>query len=210
MEDLLKQMSIEPKEFMNHLYEFSENGKYFTIYDLEMVDEDFKLKSENFTERRKYLCEVQDLKDIPLKAIHQTTLKYIYKDCKEDLMQWYQQVGALPWNLQKKLASDASKLFNVHYNIEYLIQWIEKIVPVIEVLNENNEKVVHFEDKMPRFLDLYFLQIINYLYIDTGTYERWQDSAWDHWDDGGMEVSRDIDFTNPEEVMYCINNCKSE
>ena len=193
---------------MNHLYEFSENGKYFTIYDLEMVDEDFKLKSENFTERRKYLCEVQDLKDIPLKAIHQTTLKYIYKDCKEDLMQWYKQVGALPWNLQKKLASDASKLFNVHYNIEYLIRWIEKIIPVIKVLNENNDKVVHFQDKMPRYLDLYFLLIINFLFIDTGTYERWQDSAWDHWDDGGMEVSRDIDFTNPEDLMLCINEHK--
>ena len=208
MEDLLKQMFIEPKEFMDHLHAFTENGEEFIIYNLEIDDEEFKSKSD--LGERGHSDEVEDLQDIPLKVIHQTTLKYIYKNCKDDLMQWYQQVGALPWNLQKKLASDASKLFNVHYNIEYLIQWIEKIVPVIEVLNENNEKVVHFEDKMPRFLDLYFLQIINYLYIDTGTYERWQDSAWDHWDDGGMEVSRDIDFTNPEEVMYCINNCKSE
>ena len=125
-------------------------------------------------------------------------------------MQWYQQVGAIPWNLQKKLASDASKLFNVHYNIEYLIRWIEKIIPVIEVLNQNNYKVVHFQDKMPRYLDLYFLLIINFLFIDTGAYESWKDSAWDHWDDGGMEVSCNIDFTIPEEVMYCINYCKSE
>ena len=111
MEDLLKQMSIEPKEFMDHLHVFTENGKEFTIYNLAMDDEEFKSKSD-LTERG-YLDYVKDLQDIPLKTIHQTTLKYIYKNCKDDLMQWYQQVGALPWNLQKKLASDASQLFNL-------------------------------------------------------------------------------------------------
>ena len=208
MEDLLKQMSIEPKEFMDHLHVFTENGKEFTIYNLAMDDEEFKSKSD-LTERG-YLDYVKDLQDIPLKTIHQTTLKYIYKNCKDDLMQWYQQVGAIPWNLQKKLASDASQLFNFHYNIQFWIGWIKKVIPVIEVLNEKNEKVIHFQDKMPRYLDLYFLQMINFLFIDTITYERWQDDNWDHWDNGGMEVSCNIDFTIPEEVMYCINDCKSE
>ena len=147
MEDLLKQMFIEPKEFMDHLHDFTENGKEFILYYLEMDDEDFKSKSDLL--ERGHSDEVEDLQDIPLKTIHQTTLKYIYKNCKDDLMQWYQQVGALPWNLQKKLASDASQLFNFHYNIEFWIGWIKKVIPVTEVLNEKNEKVIHFQDKMP-------------------------------------------------------------
>ena len=139
-------MFIEPKEFMDHLHDFTENGKEFTIYNLEIDDEEFKSKSDLI--ERGHSDEVEDLQDIPLKAIHQITLKYIYKNCKDDLMQWYQQVGALPWNLQKKLASDASQLFNFHYNIEFWKGWIKKVIPVTEVLNEKNEKVIHFQDKM--------------------------------------------------------------
>ena len=46
MEDLLKQMSIEPNEFMDHLHDFTENGKEFTIYNLEIDDEEFNSKSD--------------------------------------------------------------------------------------------------------------------------------------------------------------------
>ena len=79
---------------------------------------------------------------------------------------------------------------------------------MVEVLNKKKEKVIKFHDKNPRFLDLYFLLMINYLFTETGTYERYQDMLWDNWDDGGMEAASSIDFTNPEDLMYCINEHK--
>ena len=219
-------MSIEPKVFMDHLHEHSGNGPEPTLYNLEMVDEEFKIKLETL-EGRKYLkfdydtehqhieedqvlyyydtIKVEDLQDMPMKIIHQTTLKYIYKDCKEDLMKWYQQIESLPCTLQEKLASDASDFLGCYINEEYLIEWIEKVVPVVEVLNEKKEKVIQFHDKNPRYLDLYFLLMINYLFTDTCTYERYQDMLWDNWDHGGMEAAAGYDFTSPESVMHCIN-----
>ena len=229
MEDLLKQMSIEPKALMDHLHEHSSNGPEPTLYDLEVTDEEFKSKSESLMGRKLlkldydtphqvdtengvvtgyHTVKVEELQNIPMKTIHQTTLKYIYKDCKEDLMQWYQQIGSIPWTLQKQLASDASHILGFYINMEYLIEWIEKIVPVVEILNEKNEKVIQFHDKHPRYVDLYFLLMINYLFTDTYTYESYQDMLWDNWDNGGMEAATSIDFTCPEALICCINENK--
>ena len=217
---------------MDHLHEHSGNGPEPTLYDLEVIEEEFKSKSESLKGRKLlkldydapyqvdtenagvvtcyHTVKVEDLQDMPMKIIHQTTLKYIYKDCKEDLMQWYQQIGSVPCTLQEQLASDASKLNGCYINEEYLIQWIEKIVPVVEVLNEKKEKVIQFHDKNPRYLDLYFLLMINYLFTDTCTYERYQDMLWDNWDHGGMEAAAGYDFTSPESVMHCMNEHKTK
>ena len=61
-----------------------------------------------------------------------------------------------------------------------------------------------FHDKNPRYLDLYFLLMINYRFTNYYEYERYQDTMWDLWDNGGSEELGRIDFTNPEELMHCI------
>ena len=77
-----------------------------------------------------------------------------------------------------------------------------------EVLNEKMKKVIQFREKIPRYLDLYFLLMINYWFTDPYTLERYQDDLWEHWDHGGMEASAGIDFTCPEQLMHCINEHK--
>ena len=129
-EDLLKQFFIDHKGFMDYLHDCGD-----LYYNYEPSEEEFKEKLNIFeiysTERFKKEFEFygtdepKDLQDIPTKAIHQTTLRYLYNDSKDDLMQWYKQIEGLPWNLQKKLASDASDhLCSYYVDIEYLIGWI--------------------------------------------------------------------------------------
>ena len=210
-EDLLKQLFIDHKGFVDYLQDY---GHLF--YNFELGEKEFKEKLEIFeiyeTERFKNEFEFygtdepKDLQDIPIKAIHQTTLRYLYNDSKDDLMQWYKQIGGLPWILQKQLASDASNHLCTYYvNIEDLIGWIEKIIPVVEVFNEKEEKVVQFRDKNPRFLDLYFFLLMNYLLIDQPEFERYQDHIWD--------IQTELPtyhFIRPENVMECINDFKEE
>ena len=210
-EDLLKQLFIDHKGFVDYLQDY---GHLF--YNFELGEKEFKEKLEIFeiyeTERFKNEFEFygtdepKDLQDIPIKAIHQTTLRYLYNDSKDDLMQWYKQIGDLPWILQKQLASDASNHLCTYYvNIEDLIGWIEKIIPVVEVFNEKEEKVVQFRDKNPRFLDLYFFLLMNYLLIDQPEFERYQDHIWD--------IQTELPtyhFIRPENVMECINDFKEE
>ena len=210
-EDLLKQLLIDHKGFVDYLQDY---GHLF--YNFELGEKEFKEKLEIFeiyeTERFKNEFEFygtdepKDLQDIPIKAIHQTTLRYLYKDSKDDLMQWYKQIGDLPWILQKQLASDASNHLCTYYvNIEDLIGWIEKIIPVVEVFNEKEEKVVQFRDKNPRFLDLYFFLLIHYLLIDQYEFERYQDHIWD------IQTQLPIyHFIRPENLMECIHEFKEE
>ena len=200
MEDLLQQIFTEPKKFMDHLHEHEHE-----FYDLDIDEEELKSKSDKFIHTTSQEEDVEDLQLLSMKNIHQTTLKYIHKDCKKDLLQWYQEVKDLPWTLHQKLASEASNFLHPYINEEYLIGWIEKILPVDEVLNERMEKVAQFREKNPRYLELYFLLMINYLYTDEHTLERYLDDCWEHWDYGGMEAAASIDFTCPEEVMRCIN-----
>ena len=49
MEDLLRQISIEPKEFMDHLHEYGDIDNHPTFYILDNDEEEFKLKSEKFS-----------------------------------------------------------------------------------------------------------------------------------------------------------------
>ena len=210
-EDLLKQLFIDHKGFVDYLQDY---GHLF--YNFELGEKEFKEKLEIFeiyeTERFKNEFEFygtdepKDMQDIPIKAIHQTTLRYLYNDSKDDLMQWYEQIGGLPWNLQKQLASDASNHLCTYYvNIEDLIGWIEKILPVVEVFNEKEEKVVQFRDKNPRFLDMYFFLLMHYLLIDQYEFERYQDHIWDI-----QSELPTYHFIRPENVMECINDFKEE
>ena len=156
MEDLLKQIFTEPKEFLDHLYEhdYENDGD---LYILHFGEEELKSKSEKFIHTTSRKENVEDLQLLSMKNIHQTTLKYIHKDCKEDLIQWYQEVRDLPWTCHEKLASHASNFLHPYINEEYLIGWMQKNLPVDEVLNENMEKVAQFREKKPRYLELYFL-----------------------------------------------------
>ena len=198
-EDLLKQLFIDHKGFMDYLHDSG-----YLYYNFEPSEEEFKEKLDIFEINE--TDEPKDLQDIPIKAIHQTTLRYLYNDSKDDLMQWYKQIGDLPWILQKQLASDASNHLCTYYvNIEDLIGWIEKIIPVVEVFNEKEEKVVQFRDKNPRFLDLYFFLLIHYLLIDQYEFERYQDHIWD------IQTQLPIyHFIRPENLMECINEFKEE
>ena len=213
-EDLLKKLFIDHKGFIDYLQDYG-----YLHYNFEPSEEEFKEKLNIFevysTERfkKKLDCcdfyqtnEPKDLQDIPMKAIHQTTLKYLYNDSKDDLMQWYEQIGGLPWILQKQLASDASNHLGIYYfDIENLIGWIEKILPVVEVFNEKEEKVVQFRDKYPRFLDMYFFLLMNFLLIDQYVFERYQDHIWD------IQTELPIHhFIRPENLMECINEFKEE
>ena len=198
-EDLLKQLFIDHKGFIDYLHDSG-----YLYYNFEPSEEEFKEKLDIFEIYE--TDEPKDLQDIPIKAIHQTTLRYLYSDSKDDLMQWYKQIGGLPWILQKKLASDVSEhLCSYYVDIEYLIGWIEKILPVVEVFNEKEEKVVRFCDKNPRFLDLYFFLLMNYFLIDQPHFERYQDHIWD--------IQTELPtyhFIRPENVMECINDFKEE
>ena len=198
-EDLLKQLFIDHKGFIDYLHDSG-----YLYYNFEPSKEEFKEKLEIFEIHE--TDEPKDLQDIPIKAIHQTTLRYLYNDSKDDLMQWYKQIGGLPWSLHKQLASDASNhLCSYYVDIEYLIGWIEKILPVVEVFNEKEEKVVQFRDKNPRFLDLYFFLLMNYFLIDQPHFERYQDHIWD--------IQTELPtyhFIRPENVMECINDFKEE
>ena len=198
-EDLLKQLFIDHKGFMDYLHDSG-----YLYYNFEPSEEEFKEKLDIFEINE--TDEPKDLQDIPIKAIHQTTLRYLYNDSKDDLMQWYKQIGGLPWSLHKQLASDASNhLCSYYVDIEYLIGWIEKILPVVEVFNEKEEKVVQFCDKNPRFLDFYFFLLMNYFLIDQPHFERYQDHIWD--------IQTELPtyhFIRPENVMECINDFKEE
>ena len=198
-EDLLKQLFIDHKGFMDYLHDSG-----YLYYNFEPSEEEFKEKLDIFEINE--TDEPKDLQDIPIKAIHQTTLRYLYNDSKDDLMQWYKQIGGLPWSLHKQLASDASNhLCSYYVDIEYLIGWIEKILPVVEVFNEKEEKVVQFRDKNPRFLDFYFFLLMNYFLIDQPHFERYQDHIWD--------IQTELPtyhFIRPENVMECINDFKEE
>ena len=198
-EDLLKKLFIDHKGFIDYLQDYG-----YLHYNFEPSEEEFKEKLDIFEINE--TDEPKDLQDIPIKAIHQTTLRYLYNDSKDDLMQWYKQIGGLPWSLHKQLASDASNhLCSYYVDIEYLIGWIEKILPVVEVFNEKEEKVVQFRDKNPRFLDFYFFLLMNYFLIDQPHFERYQDHIWD--------IQTELPtyhFIRPENVMECINDFKEE
>ena len=96
-EDLLKQLFIDYKGFMDYLHDSG-----YLYYNFEPSEEEFKEKLEIFEIYE--TDEPKDLQDIPIKAIHQTTLRYLYSDSKDDLMQWYKQIRGLPWILHKQLA----------------------------------------------------------------------------------------------------------
>ena len=78
-EDLLKQLFIDYKGFMDYLHD---SGHLY--YNFEPSEEEFKEKLDIFEINE--TDEPKDLQDIPIKAIHQTTLRYLYNDSKDDLM----------------------------------------------------------------------------------------------------------------------------
>ena len=50
--------------------------------------------------------------------------------------------------------------------------------------------------------------MIKYLFTNNYEYERYQDTCWDLWDNGGSEELGEIDFTNAEQLMQYIMEYK--
>ena len=194
MENIFQQMAIDAKEYFEYLSD-EDDGSY---YILDPDEDDLKYKSESLMGKRWYSdgTNVEDLQYKIIKTTHQITLKYIYNNCKEDLMQYKDRLEALPWTVQKELASDATNIL-CYCNVENLIQWVKKILPVTAQINEQKKLVIDFQDKKPRFIDLYFLLIHHYLVTGFES-ERLHDFASEHGGCGRFM----IDFTCPDWLSF--------
>ena len=200
MEEIFQQMvSIDAKEYFAYLTD-EDDGSY---YDLEPNEDDLKYKSRRLMETRWYSVDedgkstnVEDLQCKSIKKTHQITLKYVYNNCKEELMQYKDRLEALPWTIQKELASDATNIL-CYCNVANLIQWVKKILPVTANINDQKKLVIDFQDKEPRFIDLYFLLIHHYLVTGFES-ERLHDFASEH---GGCDRFM-IDFTCPDWLSF--------
>ena len=191
MDKIFQQMvSIDAKEYFAYLTD-EDDGSY---YDLDPDEDDFEYKSKRLMGKR-WCTNVEDLQYKSIKTIHQITLTYVYNNCKEDLMQHRDHLEALPWTVQKELASDATNIL-CYCNVANLIQWVKKILPVTAHINEQKKLAIDFKDKEPRFIDLYFLLIHHYLVTGFES-ERLHDFA----SDGGCGTFM-IDFTCPDWLSF--------
>ena len=200
MEKFFQQIvSFDAKKYFAYLAD-EDDGSY---YDLNPDEDDLKQKSKRLMGKGWYSVDedgssanLEDLQYKCIKTTHQITLKYVYNHCKEELMQHKDRLEALPWTLQKELASDATNIL-CYCNVANLIQWVKKILPVTAHINAKKKLVIDFQDKVPRFIDLYFLLIHHYLVTGFES-ERLHEMALEDGSCGKFM----IDFTCPDWLSF--------
>ena len=202
MEDLLNKILVDPNKYYDHISDPEKIG----YYDLEPDEADIKYKAESMM--GKPFCENWDdnqlspisMQSMALRKIHQKTLKYIFLNCKEDLLQYKSQLENLPPDLQKELASDMSDHL-CFCNMEDYSQWIIQILPVVDHLNEKKQLVLQFQDDKPRFIDAYLFLMLNYLITDVGGAEMRHDYCFETGECGRIS----IDITSPYSLIFLAN-----
>ena len=183
-------MAIDEKNYFEYLSGLGDDN-----YILDPDEDHLKYKSDYLMKMWK--TSVADLQYKTIRATHQITLKHVYNNCKEELMQYKDSLEALPWTVQKELASDATKIL-CYCHTANLMKWVKKILPVSAHINDQKKLVIDFQDKKPRFIDLYFFLIHHYLVTAPFEDERVHDIVWDLGGCGGIMM----DFTCPKELSF--------